>query len=345
MQDELDLIFKKSALGQRFSKYLLMVFAGIPLSWTVGNKIFAREILLDTNFAQIHQLTFLDPVVSTDSSSIVLSFSRVGNLILLRAKADTSEGNFILDTGAPGLVLNLTYFRNYPRIAGGEVEQGGVTGAAQSGGTTLVKNMSFGGIRYSNIETHLVNLGHIENSKGIKILGLLGMDLLKKFEMIIDYDNSRIYIHLLNRKDPPGYCHEMLKDTSAYYSYPIELTENKIITRTEMAGKKLKFVIDTGAESNVLDSRLPGKVFDNVEITRRVLLAGTGNAKVEALYGDLKNMTIGNQNIATLPVLITNLEKMCTTYNCQLDGLLGYDFLSLHKVGFNFVSRKMFIWK
>jgi hypothetical protein len=36
---------------------------------------------------------------------------------------------------------------------------------------------------------------------------------------------------------------------------------------------------------------------------------------------------------------------MCDSYNNCLDGMLGFDFLSLHKIGFNFVNRKMYIWK
>jgi hypothetical protein len=49
-----------------------------------------------------------------DSSSGVIPFTRAGNLIVVKAKVDTMEGNFILDTGSPHLVLNLTYFRDYP---------------------------------------------------------------------------------------------------------------------------------------------------------------------------------------------------------------------------------------
>src|SRR6185369_8472349 len=107
-------------------------------------------------------------------------------------------------------------------------------------------------------------------------------------------------------------------------------------------GKRLRFIIDTGAESNVLDSRLPNKIFDNVVISRRVLLKGSGDKKVDALYGDMKEMRIGNQNYSMLPVLITNLEKMCYSYDTCLDGILGFDFLSLHKIGFNFVTNKMY---
>src|SRR5215207_700895 len=59
--------------------------------------------------ANIHIYTLL-----SDSSSCIIPFNRVGNLIVIKAKVDTTEGNFILDTGAPHLVLNLTYFRDYP---------------------------------------------------------------------------------------------------------------------------------------------------------------------------------------------------------------------------------------
>jgi hypothetical protein len=66
---------------------------------------------------------------------------------------------------------------------------------------------------------------------------------------------------------------------------------------------------------------------------------------VEALYGDLKNAKMGKENISNFPVLITNLEKMCYSYNTCINGMLGFDFLSLHKIGFNFVTGKMYIWK
>jgi hypothetical protein len=82
-----------------------------------------------------------------------------------------------------------------------------------------------------------------------------------------------------------------------------------------------------------------------VTISRKVTLNGSGSQKVDAFYGDLKDMKIGNENISKLPVLITNLEKSCISFSSCIDGILGFDFLSLHKIGFNFVTRKMYIWK
>jgi hypothetical protein len=76
-----------------------------------------------------------------------------------------------------------------------------------------------------------------------------------------------------------------------------------------------------------------------------MVLNGAGNKKVDALYGDMNNLLMGNRALKTMPVLVTNLEKMCYAYDKCLDGMLGFDFLSMHKIGFNFVKRKMYIWK
>jgi hypothetical protein len=163
--------------------------------------------------------------------------------------------------------------------------------------------------------------------------------------MIIDYEKSLIYLHLISRKERATYKNDMLLDTSAYSTVSIEIINNKIVARTVMAGKKIRFMIDYGAESNLLDSRLPNKIFENIVVTGRVILHGSGAQRVEALSGEMKNIQIGSENISSLPVLIVNLEKTCLSYDGCIDGILGFDFLSLHKIGFNFVQRKMFIWK
>lgn len=284
-----------------------------------------------------------DPVASSDSVSCIIPFRRAGNLILIQAKADTTTGNFILDTGAPNLVLNLTYFRNYPSVMG--TSGGGITGSVPAVTHTTVGKFSFGAIKYHNLKANVINLGHIEDTRGMKIFGLLGVNLFKQFEMIIDYQKGVIYLHLIRRKEASTYKSEMLKDTLAYNTFPIDIADNKIITRAELSGKKLNFILDTGAESNVLDSRLPNRIFENVTISRRVMLSGSGSEKVEALYGDLKNLKIGNKTVETLPILITNLEQMCLAYDYCIDGMLGFDFISQHKIGFNFVKREMYLWK
>lgn len=310
----------------------------VPVTVTGANPVDS----LPVHGMNIH--LFFDPIVSSDSTSVI-PFTRAGNLILISGRADSTVGNFILDTGAPNLVLNLTYFRSYPAITSSDTENSGIAGSISGRIQVHIDQFAFGNIRYHKLEADLANLGQIENSKGVKILGLLGIQLFRQFEMIIDYDKSLLYLHLIKKKESKTYKSDMLEDTSAYSELPIEIVDNKIITKLEVAGKKLRFIIDCGAETNLLDSRLPNSVFDNVEIGRKVLLRGAHDKKTEALYGNLNNMKIGNTSISSLPVVITNLEKSCLSYISCTDGILGFDFLSMHKIGFNFVKRRMYIWK
>lgn len=280
---------------------------------------------------------------NADSTSATISFSRTGNLILVQAKADTTEGNFVLDTGCPSLVLNITYFRDYP-VTEAAQDRRGITGAEFAAEQTNVAEFSLGGFKYYKTPAELANLGNIENAKGVKILGLLGVELLKQFEMIIDLENNLIHLHLIKRRGS-SYRHEMFSDTSKYSVIPFELTDNRIMLSSVMGGKKLKLIFDSGAETNLLDSRLPEKIFDNVSVTGRTLLSGAGNKKIEVLKGDLRSLKIGERDVGILPVLITNLEKTCFSYGGCVDGVLGLDFMSLTSIGFNFVTKKMYIWK
>ncbi|GGK70526.1 aspartyl protease family protein [Rufibacter glacialis] len=300
--------------------------------------------LLKTSPVSMSLAAFL---AGNDSTSCVLPFTRAGNLILLQARADTTQGTFILDTGAQNLVLNITYFRDYPKIRDPNAQRTSVTGTGSEVVKTVVKDFSFGTLRYVRAKADLVPLGHLENTKGVKILGLLGMELFRQCEMIIDYERSLIYLHKIGRKEENTYRSRQLQDTSAYHTIPIDLKDNRIIARTALAGKKMEFIIDCGAETSLLDSRLPDKILEKVEVTGRVLLTGTGNKKVEALRGDLKGIRFGRQDIPSLPVLVTNLENTCFSYNGCINGVLGFDFLAVNnnKIGFNFVRRELYLWK
>lgn len=281
-----------------------------------------------------------------DSLSFTIPFSRVGNLIFIKAKADSAEGNFILDTGCQGLVLNITYFRHYSSTTEHGEETRGINGTSSVvTERTMIRNFSFGSMQEYNVKANLANLGSIENSKGIKVLGLIGVQFLDDCELIIDYEENLLYFHVIAKKEIKTYRHVMLSDTASYHTIPFEITDSRIIVKTTMAGKKLRFIIDCAAETNILDSRLPDKIFDGLSITGKVNLVGVGNKKVEAVKGSLASFAIGNRVVTDMPVLITNLEKTCFSYGGCIDGILGLDNLSVQKIGFNFATNKMYIWK
>ncbi len=316
---------------------MLRLFAAVLLAG--AGRLSASEIRLEAGHKQVMITT-----LSSDSSGCVIPFNRSGNLIVLKARVDTTEGNFILDTGAPGLVLNLTYFRSYPITMQQDGDQSGIAGSGDYIYETGVRELAFGAFRFHQLQADLSNLGNVENAKGIKVLGLLGLELFRQCEMLIDFEKSLLYLHRVGKKEPV--CgHRFFSNPSQYTVYPIEYSGKRMITTTQVAGKKLKLVIDCAAEANIIDSRLPEKILETITISRRVKLSGIGERKADGLYGNLSAMTMGAEQFTNLPVIIINLAYTCFGSDLCVNGVLGFEFLSQRKLGFNFVTRKMYRWK
>jgi hypothetical protein len=286
-----------------------------------------------------------DPIMHVDTPSCVLPFTRAGKLIMLKGRAENTEGNFVLDTGAPYLVLNSTYFRDLEMAHNQDETQHGINGEGGAVQKRAVKQFRLGTFTYFKVEADLVNLGPIENARGVKILGLLGVALFKECEMVIDYEKNEIHLRYIPRKERKTYKNPTLNNPQEYEEHPFLLKDNRIIIQTKLGKKSLQFVVDHAAESNIIDSRLPGSVLDSVQINGRTLLSGTGTKKVEAITGAMSGFTVGSLQVKEMPVIITSLENSCFGNDACINGVLGYDFLSRYKLVFNFVTGKFYVFK
>jgi hypothetical protein len=285
----------------------------------------------------------IESIISTDPNTCIIPFTLAGKLILVQGRADSMQGNFIFDTGSPDLVLNATYFREYRVTAAHDETESSITGEGRNTNRTIIGLFTFGTLNYPNKKVDLVNLGHIEDSRQVKILGLLGVELFKECEVMVDFKNRVIRLHRFSKKDRKQQSSTLIADQGKYSEFPFEIRESRILLKTKVATKELQFVVDFGAESNVIDSRLPQKVLDAVAVTGRVLLSGTGNKKIEAVTGNIASFSFADRPDMTLPVIITNLENTCFGSLLCINGVLGHDFLSGYTFVFNFVKRKLYI--
>jgi len=258
-------------------------------------------------------------------------------LMLLEAVIDGKTGNFILDTGSSGLVLNQTYFRNYMPMD--EVEGGGVTGLATPGYRVRVKQLELAGIRYDNVYADVTNLGHLENRRNVQIYGLIGMNLLKSMEIVIDVRKNELQLYRLdktgNRLQPSS--RKILYDVKA----AVEESHNIAIVSVRIADKTLCFCLDTGAESNVLDLNLSKKVSGSITILRRTTLEGVGSSRKEVLYGNMNEFTFGGVPMKKMPVILTNLSGMSQKYGFTIHGMLGYDFFNIGSITINLPKKEL----
>jgi len=257
-----------------------------------------------------------------DFQSITIPLKRAGRLFLIEARIDDQVGNLVFDTGASGLVLNKTYFRKY---AGFEKPGGaGVTGSFDKISRIVVRRIDISGLYYEDVAADVTDLGHIENRRGVKILGLFGLNMIDNFEIIFNAGKNELQ---LNRIDKQGnILNTGLAALKFDFTQKIEKQNNVLLIKGSIGDKALNFCLDTGAESNVISSHVSKKVMSTIQINRRTNLGGAGSQAVEVLYGTMKEFEFGSHQFGSMETVVTNLDAMSEAYGCSIDGMLGYDF-------------------
>ncbi len=260
-----------------------------------------------------------------------LPIKRVGNLILIEAEIDSQRGNFIFDTGAPGLILNTHYYKDVAveRLRAST----GVVGTSAKVLETRVKLLKLQEMYYENMIVELTDLTHIENNKGIKILGLLGTALFESLEFTIDIRENNIQFYRINKS--------INVSSDDAIRLPISYTNNAIFLNTKLKNKNLSLCFDTGAEMTVLDNYLPKSIMNLVKINKRINLSGVNAQRLEVFAGTIDEFNVANVNWLNLPVIITGLQDLADIYQRPLDGIIGYDLLDRGVLKVNISKREM----
>jgi hypothetical protein len=289
------------------------------------------------HFRDIHnKIINIDPEPYGDFKTITVPIKRAGNLIIVEAQLDTMEGNFVFDTGSPGLVLNETYFRNAGHIT--EKESGGINGASHSF-TTVIRNLSILDLHYDRLTADVTDLSSIENSKGIKILGLLGTRLFAKLAITIDLFNNVLYIHKLDDKGEIAASERTFGQPDM--KTPFKLLNNVIFIKGSIADNNMWLTFDTGAECNLLDYSNYKKLAKKFRILHQSSLIGVGDQQYQNTFAVFDKLVIGNYVFTNNHILITRLDNMGETYSYSMDAVLGYDFFTRGVFTINFVKKEL----
>ncbi len=287
----------------------------------------------------IHNLVLTE--ASWQSPNIIrVPFTLTGTLITVRARVDTIEGNFFFDTGAKQLLLNYRYFPRQLRAS--SIRNGGITGAVQVLGTEKIDTFQLDNLLSVKVSADVIDFTHLELSKKIDLVGLIGCEVYKDYEVLFDYE-ARLLVFV--RTDAKGERFENLPtwEYQPVDSFPISCTGHVAIVRLKFGSKTIKrFALDSGAEQNLLDMH-SGKGFlkENFEIRRRVKLRAVGQQSVEVLSGMLQNASLDTFQFKPMATLLTTLDEINAAYQTDVDGVLGYEFFSQRAVSINYKKRRM----
>lgn len=252
------------------------------------------------------------------------------HLVVLKGQINGKDCNLIWDSGAKRSILNSDYIADL-NSKSGTANIGGVNAHSTAGVAVADSiNLNLSGITTENASFLTRNLKHLEaNAEELPIAGLIGMDILGGYDIIYDYNARKL----------------TLIDSSAQ----IRLQGNPIATipysqfasdylpciKINMDGKEVELGIDCGAGANLIQkSALP----DDVKFETTNLTGISGNVTQQE-FGNL-NFTTGGVAFEEQPFVVGDISHL----NLGIDGLLGYPFLSSHKMMFKNSTKELIIF-
>lgn len=252
------------------------------------------------------------------------------NLIIIKGKINEKECNLIWDSGAKRSILNSDYLTGL-KTKQGSANIGGVNAQTTSGIATADSiNLNISGITTENATFITRSLKHLEsNAEEMPIAGLIGMDMFGGYDIIYDYETKKL----------------TLIDSHAQ----IRLQGNPIVTvpysqfasdylpciKVNMNGKEVELGIDCGAGANLIqENALPAGVsFQTSSLT------GISGNTTEQKLGNI-DFLIDNVSFEGQPFVVGDINHL----NLGIDGLLGYPFLSSHKMMFKNSTKELIIF-
>ncbi|WP_298759413.1 aspartyl protease family protein [uncultured Psychroserpens sp.] len=270
-----------------------------------------------------------------------IPFKLIDNLIVIEAELLDRKGNFIIDTGSETLILNKVHFKTRQPFYSKDKKTSGVIDIIDNPLEKRLREFIIKDLIVEDKNSDVIDLSHIESSKKIHLLGIIGFDILKDYEVFIDMYLNQITLSRVNSKgkklDDRKYL-ETFIDTIDF-----KLKKHTIVLETYVNDQKLKFGLDTGAEYNQLNKRTSKKVLKYFYPSKRLMLVGASGKKIEVLAGKLYRVKLSDKIFfAPMETMLTNLNQMNEAFGTSLDGVLGYEFFRQQRTIINYKKEKLY---
>ncbi|MFA7074947.1 MAG: retropepsin-like aspartic protease [Endomicrobiaceae bacterium] len=226
-----------------------------------------------------------------------------------------------LDTGADNVFIALTP----EALAKTEIKTSkeikknlDVNGQLYKSHSAQVSEIKIGNLSFNNITVFEELRKTDDGSEGI-----IGNKLFDKFNILIDYKESRIILY--SNISLPSFV-----DLNKWLKIPFKHEDIGIIIEgfSEKQKKNFRFCLDSGAVA----VNEKGKAFDLLKSTALVSIKQTDNEKT---YSD--NIIINKKNIFPMNFYLFDFAKP------DVDGFLGYAFLSEYKIFIDFKKELIYI--
>ncbi|MFH4966339.1 aspartyl protease family protein [Gaetbulibacter sp. M235] len=276
-----------------------------------------------------------------NSNTTRIPFKLIDHLIVVEAELLNKKGNFIIDTGSETLILNKSHFQNLYQHNKKENETYGILSVIDTPFEKNLKEFALQDFKLFNTNSDIIDLSHIERSKNINLLGIIGFSILKDYEVFIDFYLNQITLSKIdasgNKIDTKVYLEKIVDSVN------FKLKNHTIILNATINKQNVKFGLDSGAEFNQINKNVNKKILKHFIPKRRLLLSGAGNKKIEVLAGKLYRVKLSETvYLGPMYTVLTNLSNMNEAFGTNLDGILGYEFFKRKRTIINYQKEKIY---
>lgn len=273
----------------------------------------------------------LDP-----AAPLSIPFELDWNLIWLEGIVDSKQGFFILDTGAPTLILNNRgdkLGRSRSATAGGR----GVGGEVEMR-PHRVKSFQLGGVEQGAQPAYQIDLREVESHAGREIHGLIGYEQFNDYELLIDYPARLMELY-------PNGKNELHTSQRPLQSFKFSRYTHLPLLSLRQGKKRLLFVLDTGAGASLLHQEAAESLDIAPEsLSEATYLVGVDGNRQSAPIVSVPYLQLGTEDLADFPLVLTDLSRLSQVEGLAIDGVLGTDFLKTHRISIDYKRQRLHFW-
>ncbi|MCB0705719.1 MAG: aspartyl protease family protein [Saprospiraceae bacterium] len=267
--------------------------------------------------------------VYSATTPMEVDFEIINGLIVIAGAMEGEVGSFILDTGAPGLIVN------EKTEADPSLEANGIGGDVAVG-QRFVESLQWAGLELEHIHGYAIDMSHLASSIDRNLLGLVGFELLDGYEILLDYSNRKLLFF------PLGSGPDKFHTPKAVI--PFQMQQHLPVVKVKIGNKKYRFGIDCGASVNLIHDRYQEKLAPLVEnaCCTGFLRGLDGTGEMTSIV-TFKDVSIGGEAYNQGEFQWTSFRGI-SGQDLQIDGLLGAGFFVANKVSINYKDQKIYLW-
>ena len=249
---------------------------------------------------------------------------------------------FILDTGASGTIIDAAVAKaEHLQVAGGEAVEGAGSGSSEESKASSVK-LEIGNVGMRVARPAVLDLAHLLGpTSGRAPAGIIGSQFFREHFVDIDFKRRRIAVA------PPGAAPRAHFATSIPLTF-IEQTPLAQVVLTLRNGRRVeaRALVDLGAKSTFL---IPEPFIEREDLRESVgktVVTGFGaGVGGDTFYAFARASRL---SLAAAPALglddpVIGLSVGGTLRSTSNEGLLGAEFLSSFRVGFDYRHARLFL--